>query len=106
MRAKQRHHVVRIWIAPQHGLREDQVAAHVDVEDAVGTGDELDAADGRLELFENPRCQTDSVRQRASGNAVLDADVRLVGHRRHRNRLPGRVAPIAAGHEAEGVTSA
>jgi hypothetical protein len=38
-RAKQRQHVVRVWIAAEHRLRKDQVAVDVHVEDAVSSGD-------------------------------------------------------------------
>jgi hypothetical protein len=54
----------------------------VHVEDATRPRDELDRADASFELFENARCQTDSVRPRASGNAVLDADDWAGGHER------------------------
>jgi hypothetical protein len=52
----------------------------VHVEDAAGARHDLDVGDLALELLENLRRQTDGVRQRASGNAVLDADVRRAGH--------------------------
>jgi hypothetical protein len=44
----------------------------MDVEDATVTGHELHGANRVFELFENLRCQTDSVRARPSGDAVLD----------------------------------
>jgi hypothetical protein len=44
------------------------------VEDAARSRHQLDCAGARLELFENARCQTDSVWPRASGNAVFDAN--------------------------------
>jgi hypothetical protein len=52
----------------------------VDVEDPADPRQHLDCADALLELFENLRCQTDSVRQRPSGHAVFDANVRAIGH--------------------------
>jgi hypothetical protein len=54
----------------------------VNVEDALRTRDQLDGADAPFELFEDPRRQTDSVRPRASGDAVLDANDRAAGHER------------------------
>jgi hypothetical protein len=54
----------------------------VNVEDAPRAGDELDGTDSSFELFEDARCQTDSVRPRASGNAVLDANDGAVSHER------------------------
>jgi hypothetical protein len=54
----------------------------VHVEHAADAGHELDAADALFELLENLRRQTDGVRQRASGDAVLDADLTLVAHAR------------------------
>lgn len=50
------------------------------VEDAAGAGQQLDTRDLALELIENLRRQTDGVRAGASGNAVLDADRRALGH--------------------------
>jgi hypothetical protein len=44
----------------------------VDVEDPAGSGHDLDAAELLLPLLENPRRQTGGVRERSSGNAVLD----------------------------------
>jgi hypothetical protein len=52
----------------------------VDVEDAARACHDLDRADALLELLENLRRQTGSVRQRASGDAVFDADHAAVGH--------------------------
>ena len=46
------------------------------VEYAVCSGHQFDGSDTHLELFENPRCQTDSVGPRVSGNAVFDANDR------------------------------
>ena len=81
-RAKQRHDVFRVRIAPEHRLLEDQFAPDVYVEHAADSGYQLDGADALLELFENLRCQTDSVRSRASGDAVLDADQWSAAHAR------------------------
>ena len=85
-RAKQRHHVFGLGIAPEHRLLEDQFVVDVHVEDAADSGHQLDGADALLELFENLRRQTDGVRPRASGDAVLDADARAL-----RSRLRGSV---------------
>jgi len=52
----------------------------VDVEDAARSRHQLDGADARLKLFEDSRCQTDSVWPRASRNAVLDANDGSTGH--------------------------
>lgn len=79
---EQRHHVVGVGVAPEHRLREDQVAVDVNVEDAPRARDELDGANALFELLEDSRCQTDSVRPRASGNAVLDANKGAAGHER------------------------
>ena len=73
---EQRHHVVRLRIAAEHLLLEDQLTVDVDVEDAAGPRHELDRRDVVLVLLENPRRQTDGVREGASGDAVLDPDVR------------------------------
>jgi hypothetical protein len=80
MPAEERQHVVGIGVPPDHPLREDQLAVDVHVEDAADPRHELDGSDAPFELLENARCQTDSVRARASGNAVLDADAGAVGH--------------------------
>jgi len=80
VRTEQRHHVVGVRVAPEHRLREDQLAADVYVEDAIGPRDQLDAADALFELLENARCQTDSVWASPSGNAVLDANHGSVAH--------------------------
>jgi len=77
---QERHHVIRLRVAPEHRLREDEVAVDVNVEDAVCARYHFNRGDGRFELLENPRCQTDSVRPRASGHAVLDADRGRTGH--------------------------
>ena len=65
---------------PEHLLLEDEVAVHVHVEDAAGPGDDLDPADRLFELLEKLRRQTDGVRERSSGDAVLDADQRRAAH--------------------------
>ena len=52
----------------------------MDVEDAARSRHEFDGADARLKLFEDSRCQTDSVWQRASRDAVLDANDGSTGH--------------------------
>ena len=58
------------------------IAVDVHVEHAADAGHDLDAADLLLELLENLRRQTDGVRPRASGDAVLDADQRRAAHAR------------------------
>jgi len=52
----------------------------MDVKDAARSRHQFDDADGRLKLFEDSRCQTDSVWQRASRDAVLDANDGSTGH--------------------------
>jgi hypothetical protein len=47
----------------------------VDVEDSVGAGHDLYGLDAVLELLEQPRRQTGGVRERPSGDAVLDSHV-------------------------------
>ena len=80
----------------------------MDVEDAAGSGHDLDAAELLLPLLENPRRQTGGVRERSSGNAVLDPDAvslrhegilanRVSGHRRGRSlrsRLPPTIKRV------------
>jgi hypothetical protein len=44
----------------------------VDVEDPAGAGHDLDGFELLLPLLENPRRQTGGVRERPSGDAVLD----------------------------------
>jgi len=78
--AQERQHVVRLRVAADHLLLEDELVVDMHVEDAVLARDDLDARDLALELVEDPRRQTDGVRQRASGDAVLDADLMLAGH--------------------------
>jgi hypothetical protein len=80
MRVQERHHVIRLRVAPEHRLREDEVAADVDVEDAVCARHDFNRGNGRFQILENPRCQTDSVRPRASGHAVLDANRGRTSH--------------------------
>jgi hypothetical protein len=64
----------------------------VDVEDSVRARHDLDGADRALPFLEDPRRQTGGVRQRASGNAVLDPDVMPLPHRAH-SLNPMRRAP-------------
>jgi 23S rRNA G2069 N7-methylase RlmK/C1962 C5-methylase RlmI len=75
--ANQREHIVGIRVASEHRLLEDEVAIDVDVEDPVGAGHYLDGLDAVLPLLEQPRRQTGGVRERPSGDAVLDPDVVL-----------------------------
>ena len=79
-RTEQRHHVVGLRVATDHRLRENQIVADMDVEDAARSRHQFDGADARLKLFEDSRCQTDSVWQRASRDAVLDANDGSTGH--------------------------
>ena len=44
----------------------------MDVEDPAGAGHDLDGFELLLPLLENPRRQTGGVRERPSGDAVLD----------------------------------
>jgi hypothetical protein len=91
----EREHVVGIRVAPQHRLLEDEIAVHVDVEDPVRAGHDLDGLDAVLPLLKQPRRQTGGVRERPSGDAILDPDVVPVrhkeilvsGHRRGRFRF-------------------
>jgi hypothetical protein len=71
----EREHVLGIRVAPEHRLLEDEVTVHVDVEDPALAGHDLDGLDVVLPLLEQPRRQTGGVRERPSGDAVLDADV-------------------------------
>ena len=87
MRIQERHHVIRIRVTPEHRFREDEVAGDVNVEDAICARYHFNRGDGRFELLENPRCQTDSVWPRASGHAVLDANR---GRIRHATSLSAR----------------
>ena len=80
MRIQQRHHVIGLRVAPEHGLRKDEVTGDVNVEDAVCARHHFNRRDGRFQLLENPRCQTDSVWQCASGHAVFDANRGRTGH--------------------------
>ena len=57
------------------------------VEDPIGARYDLDCADRILPLLEDPRRQTGGVRERSSGDAVLDADVVTI---RHQAILSGR----------------
>jgi hypothetical protein len=52
----------------------------VHVEDPVRAGDDLDGADRVFPLLEDSRRQTGGVRQRASRDAVLDADMSAIRH--------------------------
>ena len=56
----------------------------MDVEDAADARDDLDRGDLMLVLLQDSRCQTGSVGPSASGDAVLDPDVRGSGHRPER----------------------
>jgi hypothetical protein len=71
----EREDVVGIRVAPEHRLLEDEVTIHVHVEDPARARDNLHGADHVLELLEQPRRQTGGVRERPSGDAVLDSHV-------------------------------
>ena len=81
--AEERQHVVRLRIPAEHRLREDELPVDVHVEDSVCARHDLDGADRVFPLLEDPRRQTGGVRERPSGNAVLDAYVTAVGHSHH-----------------------
>jgi hypothetical protein len=76
----QRDDVVGIRVAPEHRLLEDEVSVDVDVEDPARAGHDLNGADDVLELLQQPRRQTGGVRERPSGDAVLDSHVVGFGH--------------------------
>jgi hypothetical protein len=84
--SEQRHDVVGVRVAAEHRLREDELVVHVDVEDPVRTRHDLHGADCVFPLLEDPRRQTGGVRERPSGNAVLDAYVTAFGHLHHSPR--------------------
>ena len=71
-----------VGVAAEHGLLEDELTVQVHVEDPVRPGHDLDDADLLFPLLEQPRRQTGGVRERPSGDAVLDANVVTVGHER------------------------
>ena len=79
--SEQRHDVVGIRVAAEHRLREDELAVQVHVEDPTYTRHDLDGADRVFPILEDPRRQTGGVRERTSGDAVLDADVVTFRHR-------------------------
>jgi hypothetical protein len=80
--ADERQHVVRVGIAADHLLLEDELAVDMHVEDPVLSGHDLNRSDLALfPLLEQRRRQTDGVRARPSGDAVLDPDVVSLGHR-------------------------
>jgi hypothetical protein len=62
----------------------------VDVEDSARAGHDLHGANLVLELLEQPRRQTGGVRERPSGDAILDAYV-ASGHVRILAELSGTV---------------
>ena len=78
--AQQGQDVLGLWVAPEHRLREHELTVEVNVEDAALSGHDLERLDLVLHLLENPHRQTDGVRQRASGDAVLDPDAMSFGH--------------------------
>ena len=54
-------------VAPEHRLREHELAVHVHVEDPVAPGHDLERADHALPLLEDPRRQTGGVRSAPQG---------------------------------------
>ena len=94
---KERHDVVGLGVVPEHRLREHELTVQVNVEDAARAGHDLDRADLVFQLLENPHRQTGGVRQRASGNAVLDPDVGPCCHAPIQSLMPpvpfGRCEP-------------
>jgi len=79
--ANERKDVFGLRVASEHRLREEQFAVEVNVEDASRSRNDLDSLNQLLPLLENARNQTGRVRQRSSGNAVLDPDTMLRSHR-------------------------
>ena len=80
MFAEERQDVLGLGITPEHRFRKDQLAVEVDVEDAVLARNDLNSIDRFFPLLENARNQTGRVRQRPSGNAVLDPDLTAHTH--------------------------
>ena len=108
--ADQRHDLVGPRIAPEHRLREHELAVHVHVEDAVRPRDDLDDADDVLPLLEDARRQTGSVWPRPSGDAVLDPEVVALGHRfdsttRRTPSVGGRPRVLQRGQKRHGRAS-
>jgi hypothetical protein len=68
---------------PQHRLREDEIPVEVDVEDAARPGNDLDGIQNCFPFLQDPRDQTGRVRERTSGDAVLDPDTMVRSHRRN-----------------------
>ena len=102
--AQQRQDVVGLRVAPEHRLREDELAVEVDVEDASRARNDLERLDHALPLREHPRHQTGGVRQRASGNAVLDPDAVSSGHGRIQSvppLVPSRTVHDRQPHEPD-----
>jgi hypothetical protein len=96
--AQQRGDVIRLWVAPEHGLREHELTVHVHVEDPIRARYYLERADHAFPLLEDSRRQTGGVREGASGDAVLDPHVVAFGHRgdslrRPPSQVPPRRAP-------------
>jgi len=100
---QERHHVVWLRVAPEHRLRKDAVARDVNVENAVCARHHLNCRDGRFELLENSRCQTDSVRPRASGYAVLNTNSGPIGHGTSLSADSGR-SPDRQSTRTSGIT--
>src|SRR5215471_6409297 len=80
--AQERQHVVGLRIPAQHRLREHELAVDVHVEDPAVSGHDLQRREDALPLVENSSRQTGGVRQRPSGDAVLDPHPMRVGHGR------------------------
>lgn len=64
----------RLGVATEHRLREHELSVDVHVEDASGSGDDLEAPDDVREAVEQRGRQTGGLRQRPSRDAVLDPD--------------------------------
>ena len=76
----------------------------MDVEDASRAGDDLERLEYALQLLENPHRQTGGVRQRASGNAVLDPDAVLCNHGHIQSvRTPVRSGRFTAGDNENAI---
>ena len=95
---EERQDILGLRVAPEHRLREDELAVEVDVEDASRAGHDLERVDLVLHLLENPHRQTGGVRQRASGNAVLDANAVSCCH----DPIQSLRAPVPSGRFTAG----
>ena len=62
LRAEQRQHVVRIGVAAEHRLGEDELAVDMDVEDPAVAGHHFDGTDGLFPFLEDSGRQTGGLR--------------------------------------------